>query len=334
MHGTLVVERFASRALKGNPLGDPDVRDLPIYLPPSYGRRRGRRFPVCYLLTGYTGKGSMMLNIKPWGETVIEQYERLLAAKKTCEMILVMPDCFTTYGGSQYLNSSATGRYEDYTAREIPSYVDRWFRTIARPAGRAVMGKSSGGYGSIVHGMRNSDVFGLVACHSGDMYFEYCYVHDFPAYLNGLQPYGHSTRKFIRAFLKKRNKPGAQVMMMNILAMTSCYSPNKKNPLGFDLPFDETTGKMKPAVWKRWKKWDPIEMISRHKAALRKLKLLFIDCGSRDQFHLHYGSRILVERLKKLKIRHVYEEFDDNHSDISYRYDRSFELIGRKFAKR
>lgn len=331
MRGTLVVERFASRALEGNALGDPHVRDLPVYLPPSY-RRRERRFPVCYVLTGYTGKGSMLLNVKPWGETLIDQYERLLRAGKTREMILVLPDGFTRYGGGQYLNSSATGRYEDYIAREIPDYVDRWFRTIPRPGARAVVGKSSGGYGAIVHGMRHPDVFGLVACHSGDMYFDYCYVQDIPKYINGLGKFGGTTRGFLRAFAKMR-KPLPYAMMMNIVAMASCYSPNPKAPPGFDLPFDERTGEMRPAVWRRWKAWDPIEMAPRYAAALRRLRLLFIDCGSRDQYQLHFGSRILVERLKRLRVRHVYEEFDDDHTDIGYRYDRSLEMIGRRFIR-
>lgn len=334
MDGALVVEPFESRVLRGNPLGDPHVRDLPIYLPPSYRRDGARRFPVCYCLTGFTGKGSMLLNVRPWGETIIDQYERLLAAGKTREMLLVMPDAFTRYGGSQYVNSSATGRYEDYIAREIPGYIDRQFRTIAGPQGRAVMGKSSGGYGSMIHGMRHPDVFGLVACHSGDMYFDYCYIMDIPRYLNGLRLHRHSTQKFLKAFARMRKKPSSAVMMMNIAAMSACYSPNPKNPVGFDLPFDEFTGRINLNVWKRWLRWDPVRMLGRYAKSLRQLRLLFIDCGWRDQFQLHFGARIFVERLKELKVHHLYEEFDDDHTDISYRYDRSLSLIGRKFGRR
>lgn len=322
MKGTLVVERFASRALRGNSAGDPHVRDLPVYLPPGYGG--GRRYPVCYVLTGFTGKGAMMLNVRAWGETIVEQYERLLRTGKTREMILVLPDAFTRYGGSQYLNSPATGRYEDYIAREIPDYLDRWFRTIPRPDARAVMGKSSGGYGAIVHGMRHPDVFGLVACHSGDMYFDYCYWLDFPKYLNGLR--GRTTERFLKDFARARKKSGELVTMMNIVAMAACYS----NRI---LPFDERTGEVRLDVWRRWLRWDPVRMLARYAANLRRLKLLFIDCGFRDQFQLHFGSRIFVERLKALKVRHVYEEFDDDHTDISYRYDRSLALIGRKFPR-
>ena len=45
-------------------------------------------------------------------------------------MIAVMPDCFTHFGGSQYINSTATGNYEDYYMKEIVPFVDENFRTL------------------------------------------------------------------------------------------------------------------------------------------------------------------------------------------------------------
>jgi S-formylglutathione hydrolase FrmB len=93
--------------------------------------------------------------------------------------------------------------------------------------------------------------------------------------------------------------------------------------LGIDLPFDWETGEVRQSVWERWLEHDPVRMVERHADALRSLKLLFIDCGSRDQFHLHHGARILTARLRELGVEHEYEEFDDNHSDIQYRYDVS-----------
>ena len=113
------------------------------------------------------------------------------------------------------------------------------------------------------------------------------------------------------------------------LAMASCYSPNPRAPLGFDLPIDETTGALRPDVWRRWKAWDPVEMLDRHAAGLKKLKLLFVDCGTRDQFGLHHGARNFAAKARKLGVRVRHEEFDDDHSSISYRYDRSFALLSK-----
>ena len=55
--------------------------------------------------------------------------DRLIAAGTISPMIAVMPDCFTYYGGSQYINSTATGNYEDYLTEEIVPFVDGNFRT-------------------------------------------------------------------------------------------------------------------------------------------------------------------------------------------------------------
>src|SRR5205807_2099466 len=108
-----------------------------------------------------------------------ERMDGLIAAGTVKTMILVMPDCFTYYGGSQYINSTATGNYEDYLTEEIVPFVDENFRTIPDRNARAVMGKSSGGYGSLIMGLRHADIFGLVCSTSGDAYFELCYIPDF-----------------------------------------------------------------------------------------------------------------------------------------------------------
>jgi hypothetical protein len=66
---------------------------------------------------------------------------------------------------------------------------------------------------------------------------------------------------------------------------------------------------------------------------LRSLRGIYVDCGTRDQYHLHYGARILHERLREVRIPHHYEEFDDDHSSVGYRLDVSlpwlYEKIGR-----
>ncbi len=169
--GTVIIETIASDALRGNPLGDPFVRRVPVYLPPGY-ESGNARYPVVFVLTGFTGRGTMLLNDSAWDETLPQRTDRLIADGKVQPMILVMPDCFTRIGGSQYLNSSAVGQYEDHVVKELVAFVDKKYRTIADRDHRALVGKSSGGYGSVILAMRHPDVFGLMASHSGDMYFE------------------------------------------------------------------------------------------------------------------------------------------------------------------
>jgi enterochelin esterase family protein len=331
--GTVVLEFFDSKVLKGNPLGDPHLRRIPVYLPPSYGRG-AKRFPVIFMLAGFTGSGEMMQNRTPWSETLAERCDRLIETGKMSEAIVVMPDCFTRYGGSQYLNSTATGRYEDHVAKELVDYIDRRYLTTASGRTRAVMGKSSGGYGAMVLGMRHPETFGVVCCTSGDMYFLYCYLPDIPKAQDAFRRHG-GCAGFLKHWETRLKKADMSILpALNIIGMASCYSPNPRSPLGFDLPFDEKTGELRSDVWRRWLAWDPVEMLDRYGRNLKKLSLLFLDCGTRDEFNLHHGMRIFSRKAKAMGIKHVVEEFDDNHMAIQYRYDRSLELASKAFRKR
>jgi len=101
------------------------------------------------------------------------------------------------------------------------------------------------------------------------------------------------------------------------------YSPNDDAPLRFDLPLDEETGERREDVIERWRERDPVNLVSRHADGLRTLKLLWIECGSRDEWNLHHGARILSARLTAEGIEHVHETFDDDHRSLDYRYDVS-----------
>jgi hypothetical protein len=320
--GRVTIELFKSRVLAGNPLGDPAVREVPVYLPPGYDDSTRTRYPVIFVLTGFTGKGRMLLNRDGFGEAIDERMDRLIGERRAAPAILVMPDAFTRFGGSQYLNSSATGRYEDHLTRELIPWVDETFRTRPEAAHRGVMGKSSGGYGALVLGMRHPGLFGAVASHSGDAYFEYCYLPDFPKAVNGLRKHG-GISGFLKAFERAPKKTHDLVSTLNIVAMAACYSPNPRSPHRFDLPFDIGTGRLDERVWQRWLLCDPIRLVSRHASSLRGMRLVYLDAGLRDEWSLHLGARILAEAFKKHRVPHVHEEFDDGHMGVSYRYDAS-----------
>ncbi|RME97856.1 MAG: esterase family protein, partial [Chloroflexi bacterium] len=200
MSGQIIIETLHSDVLQNNPLGDPAARRVPVYLPPGYGSG-SERYPAVYLLTGFTGRGTFLLNDSAFDETIQERLDRLIAGGQIRPMIVVMPDGFTRYGGSQYLNSTATGRYEDHLVDELVPHIDRTFRTRAEPGFRAVAGKSSGGFGALVLGMRHPELFGAVACHSGDMAFELCYPPDFVKFLNAAERNGINSDENLRDWL-------------------------------------------------------------------------------------------------------------------------------------
>ena len=326
--GRVELMRVESEVLKGNAAGDPHVRTVPVYLPPSYDDRPDRRYPSAYVLTGFTGRGRMLLNDNLWNPPLDLRMDALIAAG--CgELILVMPDCATRYGGSQYLDSSATGRYETHLMTELIPQVDRRFRTIPTRERRAILGKSSGGYGALVQGMRHPELFGALACHSGDMYFEYCYRGDVPKFCARVQNAG-GLRTWFEGFEAARQKKQEDLVALNILGMAAAYSPNPSvAPFGIDLPCDLESGAFRAEVWDRWLEHDPIRMLERHTDALRSMKLLFLDCGVRDEWHLHLGMRLFVRRLEALGLTHEREEFDDGHMNVQYRYDVSLPRIAK-----
>ncbi|PYT06395.1 MAG: esterase [Acidobacteria bacterium] len=329
--GAVVVEEFESGVLAGNPAGDPARRSIPVYLPPGYGESE-RRYPVIFCLSGFTGRGLAFLNDQPFQPNLARRMDRLIARGEAEPAVLVMPDGFTRYGGSQYINSPATGRYEDHIVEELVPWVDRRLRTLPDASHRGLMGKSSGGYGALVLAMRHPELFGAAACHSGDMYFEYCYLPDFPRCASIVEEKG-GLEGFLRFFDAAPKKSREMLVALNIIAMSACYSPNPaRPPFFFELPFRERTGELRPDVFDRWLAHDPVRMIPKHEGALRGLKLLLLDCGTKDEWNLHLGARIFTSRLRERGIGFRYDEFDDGHLDITYRYDISLPLLTKALS--
>jgi len=355
--GRVVTLEHSSGILKGNPLRDPHVRPLDVWLPPQYdqgsGRGRGKRFPVLFDLVGYTGSGKSHTNWRNFDENLPERAARLIHGKKMGPCILVFPDCFTALGGNQYVNSSAIGRYADYLTKELIPLVDAEFRTLASRDHRGCFGKSSGGYGAILHGMKYPRYWGAIANHSGDAYFDFVYRCDWPNALNTLAPHRRRQRKagpidvvreeegcsegfddgrvrrFLEAMWGKEKLTNAEVHALMMVAMAATYDPDPDAPNGFRLPFNLETGEIILARWREWLKHDPVNLVTRYRKNLSTLRGIFVDCGWRDQYQIHYGARILSKRLTQAGVEHRYEEFADTHSGIDYRMDRSLPFLYR-----
>ena len=357
--GRLVVVEHTSKILDGNALGDPHVRKLGVWLPPQYdggaGNARGRRFPVLWDMVGFTGSGLAHVNWKPFSDNVPERAARLIHERKMGPAIIVFPDCFTALGGNQYVNSSAIGNYADYLTRELIPFVDREFRALRSREHRGCFGKSSGGYGAIIHGMKSPQYWGAIADHSGDSYFDFVYWHDWPNTLNDLARFRSVKRKpgrydalregrragladgfddgrvkrFLEHVWEAEKLTVAEGHTIMNLCMAATYDPDPKAPLGFRLPFNLETGEPIAKRWKNWLAHDPINMVAKHRAGLKSLSGIYIDCGWRDQYHIHYGTRILSARLAQAGIAHTYEEYDDNHSDVDYRMNVSLPFLYR-----
>jgi S-formylglutathione hydrolase FrmB len=356
--GRVVTLEHTSKVLADNPLGDPHARTFDVWLPPQYdaakGRGLGKRFPVLFDLVGFTGSGRSHTNWRNFDENVPERAARLVHERKMPPVILVFPDCFTSLGGNQYVNSTAIGAYADYLTRELVPFVDRELRTLAAREHRGCFGKSSGGYGALIHGMKYPACWGAIASHSGDAYFDFVYRFDWGNTLDELAKHrrpklaagrrdvaaaaaaaGHDGRddgriaRFLAHVFGSERLSDAEVHALMNLAMAATYDPDLRAPNGFRVPFHLETGALLPQRWRRWLRHDPVNLVTRYARNLRTLRGIFIDSGWRDQYRMHYGSRLLSLRLTQLEVPHVYEEFDGTHSGIDYRMDRSLPFLAR-----
>ncbi len=330
--GTVIEIEIESKALAGNLLGDPATRTVAVYLPEGY-ETSDDRYPLFVDVVGFTGSGFSHIGWKAFAESVPQRIDRLIAAGKMGPVVVAFPDCFTSLGGNQYIDSVATGNWETFLIDEMIPRLESEFRLMGGRDHRAIFGKSSGGYGAIVHGLRRADAWGAVACHSGDMGFDLVYGTDFPKTLEIL-----AEHKGIAGFLAHiESEPKLEdddMHALMILAMAATYDPDPSAPKGIRLPVDLDTCELDPQRWEQWLKHDPLRLAQLPDCLdnLRSLRGVYIDCGTKDQFHLIYGARSLTKALTTAGVEHRYEEFDDNHSSIDYRMDESLPFLYRALA--
>ena len=331
MVGRFDALEIESAVLRDNPLGDPHVRPLWVYVPPAYDAEPDRRFPSIYLIQGMTGQVDMWWNRTAFRPTTPERIDRLFAEEDCPPALVVLADCWTSYGGAQFIDSPGTGRYCEYLCDEVVSFVDARYRTLAEPAHRGLTGKSSGGYGAMVVPMLRPDVFGGLGTHSGDALFELCYLPEFPVTMRALRDdYEGSYDRFWEDF---RSRPAftkqSDYPVVNTYAMAACYSANEDGSI--DLPFDTQTGMLRDDIWQRWLAWDPVRMASRHADALRSMRAIYIDAGTRDEWYLDLGAEAFRRELEELGITDVFFElFDAGHGAIEYRYPLAIRYLAER----
>ncbi|MBV8751182.1 MAG: esterase [Candidatus Eremiobacteraeota bacterium] len=326
LRGTLHLDLVDSPALRDNPLGDPSARALPVYVPPGYDPEGSRSYPVLYCLHGFTGDAGALIATRPWETNVVQWIDRLIVGEKMLPAILVVVDGFTRLGGSQYLDSIHNGPYATYVVRDVVGHVDAAYRTIASEGGRAVLGKSSGGFGALHLCMAHPGTFAAFASHSGDAYFRLAHPLSFAATQRVVEQFG-TPRAFVEEFERRKKRPQHFYTAIEMLAYAAAYSPTAAEAFAFDLPFDVKTGELRDDVFARWLAYDPCERVASSKAALERLRLRYLDCGRKDEYSLDVGARVFAARCRDLGLTVRHEEFDDDHRNVGYRYEISLPAL-------
>ena len=315
--GTLHQLTFESRVLRENPLGDPASRPLWVYTPPGWPD--DGPYPAVWSIQGFTGQVDMWARRPDFGgETFIEHVDRLIHEGGCRPVVVPMPDCLTAYGGSQFLDSAGAGRYQTYLCDELVPFVDERFATVAGPEGRAVQGKSSGGYGALVLAMLRPDVWGGLGDVSGDAAFEYCYLPSLPPTWRALREHDGSIERMWEAFRAGPAPDEDLLHAVNTIAMAACYSPGPDGSP--ELPLRLADGALREDVWARWLAWDPVRMLPAHLDALRGLRAISLECGLQDEWALYVGTAMLHEALEEAGIEHRFELFPGRHGGVGHRY--------------
>ncbi len=315
----LVVE---SEALAGNALGDPTRRPLYVYSSPGVAAGTATGVSCVHVLQGFSGQLDGWLARKPFEPLFVERLDAMFDEGDCPDAVIVFVDAWTSLGGSQFLNSTATGDYTDYLCDEVVPFVDSRYPTAATRGRRAVTGHSSGGYGALVLPMLRPDRFGALVAHAPDTLFEACYTMDFPRAVRVLRDHYEGSYAMLLTDFRQADRFDWDRWgeALNAYAMAAAYSPDPDQPGGVLLPFDTRTGQLIPEVWERWLAHDPVRMAARHADELRGLRHIHVEAGRSDDYMLDVGSSAFSAELDRLGVEHSFELFDGGHGGTSYRY--------------
>jgi hypothetical protein len=334
LSGRIDEQTITSELLKDNPLGDPYERPLWVYLPPGYDAEPDRRYPSVYVIQGYTGHLAMWANRNPYRQPFTETADAVFAAGEAPPAIVVYVDAWTAYGGSQFVDSPGTGRYHSYLCDEVVPWVDARYRTIGAPGHRGIMGKSSGGFGALITPMLRPDLFGALASHAGDSLYELCYVPEFGKAVRYLRDYDGDIWRWWDDFRSRVSfTKEADHDLLMLLGVSACFSARPDGTV--ELPFEPCTGVLRDEVWQRWLDWDPVRMVPKYADALRSVKAIWIDAGTRDEWFLDIGAEAVRAALRDAGVaddKVKFELFDATHMAIDYRYPRSLAWLCQRIA--
>ncbi|WP_410595602.1 alpha/beta hydrolase [Amycolatopsis sp. lyj-23] len=328
---------IASECLRPNLLGDPHERPMWVYVPPGYDDD-ARSYPTIYVIQGYTGYLTMWENRTPFRHSYLENVDALFRDGSVPSCLVVLVDTWTSYGGSQFVDSAGTGAYHSYLCDEVVPWIDGHYRTIVAAESRAITGKSSGGYGAMITPLLRPDLFGALASHAGDASFELPYAAEFGAATRALREYDADITRWWADFTPP-GRFGRQVedelgaageggvgdrrALVRFAVDVSPRTYTDRAPFsrphdgmllelwgvaacfspGPDgrpqLPFDQRTGAIIPDIWQRWLDRDPVRMAARHTDAVRNLGSVWLDAGDRDDYYLDLAALEFAAALRR-----------------------------------
>jgi enterochelin esterase-like enzyme len=298
--GTVERIKVHGKSLEGNLDGDSPDRDVSIFLPPGYRAEKNRRYPVVYLLHGFTDDDAKWFGVVKHWINLPDVINKALAEGNTREMIVVMPNAFTRFKGSMYSNSVTVGDWETFVTKELVNYIDDHYRTLPQAASRGLAGHSMGGYGTMRLGMKSPEVFSSIYALSP------CCMDT-----GRINPSMKEMMKKVEAVRTDEEVKTQSFFALAMLASAAAWSPNPKNPPFFiDLPFRD--GEAVPEILARQQANATLVMIHQYIPNLKRLKAIGLDAGTKDA-GIFAATRDLDRVLTDYGIAHFYESYDGDH---------------------
>lgn len=257
---------------------------------------RARAYPTVYVLHSFMRSARSWFNVEPFERSYPEEIDAAAP-----DAVIVLVDGWTDLGGGQWL-----GEHADYLRETVIPFVEERYPGNGL---RALQGKSSGGYGAVVHALERPDLFHAFAAHAPDALFEVTLAHDFPEAARAI-----------------RDGRSDDLHALVVRSLAHAFSDDA-------LPFDLETAELVPEVWERWLAHDPVRLVRVRADALRGLRGVWLDAGDADEYHFDFGVRVLRRELLAAGFdeeRLRFEIFPGGHRGVSWRYPLSLDwLVGR-----
>jgi S-formylglutathione hydrolase FrmB len=312
----LEVITLDSHALKNNPLHDPSSRPVPVFLPAQ--ATNGARLPVVYYLPGYGNSADNFIQ----NSNVWLKFTQTIADEIT-PVVLVIVDGKTRWGGSQYLNSTAQGNYEDYVCDEIVSAVEARHPAATNGVRRIIAGHSSGGFGALRLGSSRQKLFDAVIALSPDS--------DFPTSHLPLVKVAAVTNVPLAEIGKiaaGKSPVPEDGDLDYALGLSAAYAPRGiSHPGEFEWLYD-AQGNFREEIWQRWLANDPLVIVRKNPDTFAAGQAIYLEGATQDEFSANLGARKIFDVLRSRPARTIFYEPPGHHSDhVGERLQRGLEWV-------
>ena len=317
---TYSLEEIPAPSLENNLVGTENVQKIGVYLPSSYNYSN-QSYPVVYFLNGYTVEAGQYPKTD-----AINNY---MANRLGSEVIFIELNGFNLFRGSMYANSVVTGNWEDYIVKDVVTYVDNNYRTLAKRESRGIAGHSMGGGGTINISLKYPDVFSVAyamspAVLADDQLISGLLANDslMNQVLSLSEKMANVNDEDFAETLKRELEAYDQNLMgiYGFMAMGTAFAPDLSNPLKIALPFERDEKGNLRKIDKNYNKWvsgfgNLEEKVESYKDNLLKYSKYALDCGLHDEMPgLFKGIVHFSQILTKAEIPHSTHWYDGNHS--------------------